>query len=682
LGSRCAGILLANARPAGDLFGPFNPAPMQKAIAFVLLAASAAAAQVPNGSRPGASAGPVKAKTPAEALASVPDLNALVRNSESELAPVIERYAADLASINRRYDADDSPDQRRRMRDFYGSWRARLAELPFEKLKQEGKVDYVLLDNRLKYQLALLDRADKERGETAELLPFADRLLELQDRRRDMLPLDPVAAARTLSAVAKQVDSMRVRLEAGGRGGAAPPPSVTRTVGNRAAEDVDRIRNVVGGWYRYYDGYDPMFTWWVKEPFSSLDAALTGYARAIRTRIVGLPAAQATVAGGAAGGGRGGAGGGGGRGGAPGAGANAQAPATGPAPVTPIIGDPIGREGLAADLAHEMIPYTPEELMAIAEKEYAFSLSEAKKAAREMGLGDDWKAAMEKVKNTYVEPGKQPELIRGLAREAEEFFAKQDWITIPELAKEDWGMEMLSPERQRTSPFFLGGANILVSYPTADMSDEDKLMSLRGNNPHFSRATVFHELNPGHHLQQFMMARYNQHRRIFATPFWNEGQSLYWEMFLWDHDFQVTPEDRVGALFWRMHRSARIIFSLSFHMGKMTPEQAIQFLVDTVAFERANADAEVRRSFNGTYPPLYQAGYMLGGLQLRALHEQLVTKGRMSERQFHDAVIQGGPMPIAMARARLANLPMTREGPAPWRFADELPPPKPRPTRR
>jgi uncharacterized protein (DUF885 family) len=113
----------------------------------------------------------------------------------------------------------------------------------------------------------------------------------------------------------------------------------------------------------------------------------------------------------------------------------------------------------------------------------------------------------------------------------------------------------------------------------------------------------------------------------------------------------------------------------------MTPEQAIQFLVDTVAFERANADAEVRRSFNGTYPPLYQAGYMLGGLQLRALHQQLVVSRKMTNREFHDAVITGGPMPISMVRARLANLPMTREGPTPWRFADELPPPKPRPAR-
>lgn len=662
---------------------------MKRILFLALVTASPAFAQIAT-SQPPASTAPVKADTPAEALASVPNLNTLISNTTSELAPVIERYSADLASINRRYDASDSPDQRRRMRDFYTSWRTRLTEIPFDRLKQEGKVDYVLLDNRLKYQLALLDRADKERAESAELIPFADKLLALQDRRRDLAPVDPVTSARALAAITKQVDSLRAKLESSGRGGGAAP-TISRTVGNRTADDVDQIRNVVGGWYRYYDGYDPMFTWWVKEPFTALDAALTSYSRTIRTRIVGLPAAQTTVAGGGApaggrggnagGGGGGGGGAGGGRGAAGGGGGGGGASSTAAAPATPIIGDPIGESGLAADLAHEMIPYTPQELMAIAEKEYAFSLSEAKKAAREMGLGDNWKAAMEKVKDTYVEPGKQPELIRRLAREAEEFFAKHDWITIPELAKEDWYMEMLSPERQRTSPFFLGGAQILVSYPTAEMSDEDKLMSLRGNNPHFSHATVFHELNPGHHLQQFMNARYNQHRRVFSTPFWNEGQSLYWEMFLWDHDFHVTPEDRIGALFWRMHRSARIIFSLKFHLGQMTPEQAIQFLVDTVAFERANADAEVRRSFNGTYAPLYQAGYMLGGLQLRALHAQLVDTKKMTDRQFHDAVITGGPMPIAMVRARLANLSMTREGPAPWRFADELPPPRPRPVK-
>jgi hypothetical protein len=73
--------------------------------------------------------------------------------------------------------------------------------------------------------------------------------------------------------------------------------------------------------------------------------------------------------------------------------------------------------------------------------------------------------------------------------------------------------------------------------------------------------------------------------------------------------------------------------------------------------------------------------YMIGGLQLRALHHELVDSKKMTDRQFHDAVLEGGPMPIAMVRARLENLPLTRAGAAPWRFADELPPPIPAPVR-
>lgn len=618
---------------------------------------------------------------PTDPLASVPKLPPIASAKGSEMAEVVERFQADQRVIASRYDGIDSPDQRKRMRGFYTAWRDRLKEVDFGKLSQEGKADYVLLDNHLRYQLELADRTDTQRAEMAPLLPFVDKLMALHDARRNLESIDGQKSARAVADITKQIDSLRALFEtpAGrgqGGGGAptdsgkprVPAPKVSRTVGNRAAENLDAVRNVMGQWYRFYNGYDPLFSWWVTNPYQKLDEALQRYTATIRQRVVGIPAAPAVAAAGAAG--RGGApGGGGGRGG--GASDN-----TGP-----IIGDPIGADGLAVDFRHEMIPYTAPELIAIAEKEYAFSLSEAKKAAREMGFGDDWKAAMEKVKNTYVEPGKQPDLIRDLARQAESFFDQHDWITIPALAREDWRMEMMTPERQRVAPFFLGGDQILVSYPTEDMTDEEKLMSLRGNNPHFSHATVFHELNPGHHLQGFMSARYNSHRRLFSTPFWNEGQSLYWEMFLWDHDFHVSPEDRIGALFWRMHRSARIIFSLNFHLGKMTPEQAIQFLVDTVNFERANAEGEVRRSFNGSYSPTYQAAYMLGGLELRALYKELVMSKKMTDREFHDAVIQGGPMPIAMIRARLLKLPLTRDGLTPWRFADDLPPPRPFPVK-
>jgi hypothetical protein len=586
--------------------------------------------------------------------ATVPDLAQIAARPESELAPVVERFSTDLVAIRRLYDATASPDQRRRMREFLSAWSGELRRLDFESLTREGKVDYVLLANYLDHQTDLLGRQETQRTETTALLPFADRLLALQDSRRNLMTLDARAASIALAEITRQVDSLRSRFDSPTQrqdSTRARPsgPAVSRTVANRAAENLDHIARVMQSWYEYYDGYDPLFTWWVRDPYRRLDESLKRYARTLRERVVGYkPQPQGGRSADAASGNDG-----------------------------PIVGDPIGARGLREDLENEMIPYTPEELIAIAEREYAFSLSEMKKASREMGFGDDWKSAVEKVKNSYVEPGRQPDLIRDLAREAEAFFDRHDWVTIPPLAREDWRMEMMSPERQRIAPFFLGGESIIVSYPTADMTAEEKMMSLRGNNPHFSRAVVFHELNPGHHLQGFMAARYNPHRRLFNTPFWGEGQALYWEMFLWDHNFHVKAEDRVGALFWRMHRSARIMFSLRFHLGQLSPEAAIQFLVDTVAFERANAEGEVRRSFSGQYSPLYQIAYMIGGLQLRALHSELVASGKMGERQFHDAVLMGGPMPIAMVRARLANVPLSREGPAPWRFAESLPPPRP-----
>ena len=112
------------------------------------------------------------------------------------------------------------------------------------------------------------------------------------------------------------------------------------------------------------------------------------------------------------------------------------------------------------------------------------------------------------------------------------------------------------PRRSKESPFFLGGEVILVSYPTDAMGQADKLMSMRGNNVHCARATVFHELIPGHHLQGFMNERYNPQRREFATPFWSEG-------------------------------NARLL-------GDAALAQCIDFLVDRVGHEGANATAEVR----------------------------------------------------------------------------------------
>ncbi|MBM3496824.1 MAG: DUF885 domain-containing protein, partial [Armatimonadetes bacterium] len=335
-----------------------------------------------------------------------------------------------------------------------------------------------------------------------------------------------------------------------------------------------------------------------------------------------------------------------------------------------IVGDPVGRDGLVSDLAAAQIAYTPEELVTIGEREMAWCRNELVSAASEMGCGDDWRAALERVKQDHVQPGEQARLVRDLAREAVAFLEDRDLLTVPEPARDGWRIEMMSPERQKVNPFFLGGDSIIVSYPTDAMDHGLKLMSMRGNNRHFSRATVQHELIPGHYLQQFCQQRHRPYRRVFYTPFWTEGWTLYWELRLWELGFPRTPEERIGMLFWRMHRCARIVFSLRFHMGEMTAQECVGMLVDEVRHERATAEGEVRRSFGGDYPPLYQCAYMIGGLQMLALQTEMVRQRGMTERAFHDAVMRENCMPIAFLRSALRGDRPDADSDMGWRFYD------------
>ena len=125
-------------------------------------------------------------------------------------------------------------------------------------------------------------------------------------------------------------------------------------------------------------------------------------------------------------------------------------------------------------------------------------------------------------------------------------------------------------------------------------------------------------------------------------------------------------------LFWRLHRCARVLFSFGFHLGQMTPQECVEMLVNDVGHERDNATAEVRRSFGGDYDPLYQAAYLIGGLQVRALHRELVGAGRMTDREFHDAFLRENCMPIALLRALLRGDPLDRDFRGEWRFYGDL----------
>jgi uncharacterized protein (DUF885 family) len=558
----------------------------------------------------------------------------------SAMRILIEQYSADHDTLLTVYTDPLSPTTHDRMSRFYADSRRQLEAVDFAALDQDGKADYVLLANHLAREEHALTLTAAQWKEAEPLLPIAPALFSLEDARRRGDPPDGEKIAAQLSAMTTAFAARRKELEAvlakdqskdagNDANKAARPSPITAW---RAADDLDQLRAQLKHWFEFYNGFNPTFTWWDAQPYKQTDDAMKDYAAFLREKVAGVAHDDKTT----------------------------------------IIGTPVGRDALLAQLSDEMIPYTPEELIAMAKEQMEWCRQQMLEASRDMGYGDDWHKAMEHVKNSYVEPGQQPKLIRDLADEGIAFAEKNNFVTVPDLAKETWRMEMLSPEQQLVSPFFLGGDTILVSYPTDTMTFDQRMMSMRGNNPGFSHATVFHELIPGHWLQEYSSARYRPYRQLFGTGFWVEGNAFYWEMLYWDHGFDATPEQRIGALFWRMHRCARIIFSLSFHLGLMTPQQAIDLLVNDVGHERDNAAAEVRRSFNGSYDPLYQCAYMLGALQFRALHHEMVDSGKMTDRQYHDAILHENMMPVEVLRAILTNQQITPDFKTSWKFLDEL----------
>src|SRR5262245_3448991 len=256
-------------------------------------------------------------QNPKGAASDAPDLKDL-DSSPSELRSLIERYVADRGSLSRSYPVEISPARQARFKQFYSDWLATLAKLNFDSLSQDGKVDYLLFKTHLNHELQQEELQSKALAEVAPLAPFLQTITDLAESRRRMEKIDPAKIAATLNDLNKQIEATRRAVESGSRGEQA---KIKRTVANRAATTVNSLRNTLRTWFGYYNGYDPLFTWWIDEPYKAVDQSLGAYSAVLSERVAGLRRAEAasTMAdarpGGGPGGGRGGGGGGRGEGG-------------------------------------------------------------------------------------------------------------------------------------------------------------------------------------------------------------------------------------------------------------------------------------------------------------------------------------------------------------------------------
>ena len=569
-----------------------------------------------------------------------------VADHANDFRDLLPLYPKDLRTIDNNFPSKIETRRIARIEKFYGDWSKLLQSMDFDAMNRSGKVDYIMFRHRLERDRENFQKESERLRKAAAMIPFTDEVIALEYRRRALDEYDIQKLAPELELLAQKIDRTRKKTEQTvkqsrqAKGVKNPiPEEVLKTAENASRE----LQKLVQGWFDFYRGYDPLFTWWIAAPSKRLTESLQAYADIFKKSEHAK---------------------------------NGKGDEKQKKRKEGFNGEnhvaPVGAKHLAGLLADEMIPYTAGELVAIGKKELQWCVKEQQKVARELNFGNDTRKALEHVKSLHVPVGKQPAVIRKLALESIAYLDENELVTVPQLARDSWRVGMMSPGRQRYNPFFTGGTTISVSYPHTEMTHADKLMSMRGNNPHFSAATVHHELIPGHHLQDFMTSRYNTHRSAYNTVFWTEGWALYWEMLLWDKGFAKTPEDRMGFLFWRMHRCARIIFSLGYHLDEMTPQDCVDLLVDIVGHEPTHAEGEVRRSLSPHTPTLYQCAYMLGGIQFYVLRKEMVTSGKMNDREFHDRILKGNRIPVEMVRAEISGIPLTRDYKTNWRFAEDF----------
>jgi len=178
---------------------------------------------------------------------------------------------------------------------------------------------------------------------------------------------------------------------------------------------------------------------------------------------------------------------------------------------------------------------------------------------------------------------------------------------------------------------------------------------LQGHNYAKIPVTCLHEAYPGHHLQLVYANRYTKTlpRKLGSvlSSLFVEGWAFYCEELMEELGYIREPVQKLARLKDQLWRAARIILDVSLHTGKMTVEEAIQFLVDEVGLERANAQAEVYRYTSAPTQPL---SYLIGKLEILSVIEEYKRRNPgVPLREMHDAILSCGSLPPKLLRERL-----------------------------
>ncbi len=162
--------------------------------------------------------------------------------------------------------------------------------------------------------------------------------------------------------------------------------------------------------------------------------------------------------------------------------------------------------------------------------------------------------------------------------------------------------------------------------------------------------TTLHETYPGHHFQTSLAAeteRMPAFRRFTFFNAYGEGWALYCESLGKEMGLFEDPWQYYGHLMNQMLRANRLVIDTGIHAMGWSTEQGIAWMMERSSMNRPQAAAEVERYV--AYPA-QALSYMVGQLDIAALRAKAEKElgPRFDVRQFHDQILLGGSMPLAV----------------------------------
>ena len=314
----------------------------------------------------------------------------------------------------------------------------------------------------------------------------------------------------------------------------------------------------------------------------------------------------------------------------------------------------------------ELLPYDARALRERGREQYDLLAAEARRIAKEISGDEDWVGLLKKLNKIHAPT---PDAMRAEYQEwterARSFLKDTGLVTLPPGERctvepsPPFQRPILAVASYNRPPAFSDSltGHFFVPYPPDDTPPEEIQARLEGNCSAGIPTTAVHEAYPGHHWH-LVMAHSNPSklRQVFSTPYFSEGWALYAERVMREQGFFLDPKHLLYQYEAMIFRAARIVVDVSVHVGEMTFDEAVHFMVEKGNLTEPNARAEVGRYCSW---PTQASAYLTGMLEIVDVRTRWLarkgTPGVGALREFHNTLTSSGAMPTSLAERALAG---------------------------